>query len=305
MQSKSGPAKLTIYLVLVFAVFMTSWASILIRWCGETPALVISFYRLLWSFVLFGMIASRSARKNLWQLKGLSGRHFMLVLTAGAMLALHFATWIASLKYTTVAQSLVLESTHPVFAVLLSWLWLKEKSSLRTGIAVAITFVGILIIGGHDVTLAPRYFIGDMLALVSALFVTLYLLIARYLRGHIDLSPYLFAVYGSATLVLLFMNLSVGHELIRYRWPVHLLMFLLAMGPTGIGHSLINWAARHIPVYRINLMLLGELILASILAYLIFQEVPARMFFVGAPFIISGIVLALTETSRTDALDHE
>ena len=298
MQSKPSPPKPITYLILIVAVFMTSWASILIRWCGETPALVISFYRLWWSFLLFGTFSLASVRRHFWQLKGLSGSHFVLVFIAGAMLALHFATWIASLQFTTVAQSLVLESTHPVFAVWFSRIWLKEKSSYRTGIAVAVTLVGIFLIGGHDLTFAPGYFIGDMLALISAVFVTFYLLIARYLRGHIDLSPYLLMVYGSATLVLLLLNLSAGHELIRYTWTVHLFMFLLAMGPTGVGHSLINWAARRIQVYKINLMLLGELILASLLAYLFFQEVPAKMFFVGAPFIVFGIVLALTEPSR-------
>ncbi len=290
----SNHSKMSVPLGLFIAVLSFAWASIFVRWCGETPALIIAFYRMFWSTLLFSTWYFVKFRKQK-PLTGLSFRDKKLIFVSGFFLALHFFTWIASLKFTTIAHSLILESTHPVFALLLSPLLLKEKGTLRSGIAVLITFVGILLIGGQDLGFRPQQLIGDILAIVSALFVTLYMFIARAMRQKIELIPYLTYVYAGAALILLIFNLLVSNPLIDYPLKVHFIMLLLALIPTGIGHSLINWAARHTEVYRVNLAILGEPILASVLAYFFFAEVPYGLFWIGASLIVAGIILALTE----------
>ncbi len=297
------------YLGLFIAVLAVSWASIFIRWCEDAPALIIAFYRMLWSSLLFVAWSFRQpgARRSL---AGLSARERGLILAAGFLLALHFAAWIASLKLTTIAHSLTLESTHPVFAVLLSPFLLKEKAGWRSVAAVLFTLAGIIIIGGQDVAIAAgqslqEYFFsgqflegrlyGDLLAVASALFLTLYLFIARYLRSRIDLVFYLALVYGAAALILLLFSLAAGHPLLDYPLRVHIFMLLLALIPTGVGHSLLNWAARRIEAYKVSLAVLGEPVLASIMAYFFFGETPYGWFYAGAGFILAGIVLAMGE----------
>jgi drug/metabolite transporter (DMT)-like permease len=293
---------------LFIAVLAASWASIFIRWCDDTPSLIISFYRMFWSALLFAILFLRQpqeARKS-----ALSHRQRWLVFSAGFLLAMHFITWIASLKLTTIAHSLTLESTHPVFAVLLSPFLLKEKAGWRSIVAVLSTFVGILIIGGQDLFLSgsgslkeqffsgdffAEQFFGDMLAVSSALFLTLYLFIARFLRGNINLVSYLVKVYGAAAGVLLIFNILAGYPLLDYSLKIHFFMLLLALIPTGIGHSLFNWAARRVEAYKVSLASLGEPVLASIMAYFFFREVPYGWFYTGAVFILLGIVLAMGE----------
>lgn len=264
---------------------------------------------MLWSSLLFALLyLPRRAERR--KFTGLSSRQRWLIFAAGFLLALHFVTWIASLKLTTVAHSLTLESTHPVFAVLLSPFLLKEKAGWRSLVAVLFTLVGILVIGGQDLTFSSdasfqeyvisRQFLssplfGDLLAVASALFVTLYLFIARYLRSNIDLVFYLALVYGAAALILLISNLVAGYSLLNYPLRVHLFMLLLALIPTGVGHSLLNWAARRIEAYKVSLTVLGEPVLASIMAYLFFGEAPYGWFYAGAVFIVLGIVLAMLE----------
>lgn len=297
------------YFGLFIAVLAVSWASIFIRWCGDTPSLIISFYRMLWSSLLFALLyLPRKAERR--KFPKLSQRQRWLIFAAGFLLALHFVTWIASLKLTTIAHSLTLASTHPVFAVLLSPLLLKEKAGWRSIAAVLCTFVGILVIGGQDLAFSSdvplqeyvfsQQFLGgqlfgDLLAVASALFVTLYLFIARHLRSHIDLVFYLALVYGAAALILLIFNLAAGYSLVNYPLRVHLFMLLLALIPTGVGHSLLNWAARRIEAYKVSLAVLGEPVLASIMAYFFFSEVPYGWFYAGAVFILLGIVLAMSE----------
>jgi len=281
--------------VVGIAVFVTSWASILIRLCGDTSAIVISFYRLWWASIFLGLISLMRAEGGHKVSFLKLGRRLWLLPVAGLMLALHFVTWIASLQLTTVAQSLVLESTHPVFALFLAPWVLKERITGRALLSVLITLVGVLAIAGVDFRFQPAYLIGDALALSSALFLTFYLFIARSLGHVVGISVYLAIVYGSAAVVLL---IPVGFgtlPLTQYPVAVHLYMLLLAAGPTAIGHSLINWATRFIPVYRINLMMLGELVFASIWAFTLFSEFPGVSFFVGAPFVLTGITLAIGE----------
>ena len=287
---------MSVYTGLFIAVLAVSWASIFVRWCQDTPALVISFYRMFWSsgiLLVYQLKANPAAlRIHRWP-----ERSLRFIGLAGVLLALHFASWIASVQLTTISHSLILESTHPVFAIILSPFLLRERGGWKSVVAAVLTFAGILIIGGQDFHMSDLRFWGDFLALLSALFVTLYIFIARNQREKMDLIPYLIAVYSGAALTLLILILFSGYHLYAYPWFVHGMMFFLALIPTGVGHSLINWAARKIPAYKVNFTILGEPVIASVLAYFIFNEKPYGLFYPGAGFILLGIVLALLDQS--------
>lgn len=283
-----------VYIGLFLAVLAVSWSSIFIRWCGDTSPLIISFYRMFWSALLFGIVVRVRSSASPF-LSPLSWRERWLILLAGILLALHFVTWIFSLQLTTIAHSLVILSSQPVFALVLSPLILKEKGGWRAVFAVIITVIGVLLIGWQDFGFEIEHLWGDLLSLASALFVTLYIFIARYLRGRIELLPYLMMVYGSAALTLMVIGFFGDYPIINYPFKIHFLMLLLALVPTGIGHSLLNWSARRIEVYKVNVASLGELVLASIMAYIFFGEQPFGVFYVGAGMILIGILLAISE----------
>ncbi len=286
------------------AIFALGWASILVRWCGEVPALVISFYRMFWSaLLLLGYL--------LWHRRGAGMNslflppHGIWVLLAGLFLALHFFTWISSVQQTLISHSLVLESTHPIFALLLSPLLLKEKGSFRSVLAAAITLGGILLIGSQDWGSSGSRFTGDVLAVVSALLFTFYIFVARFVRQRLEILPYLVGVYGSAAVFLFWGMILQQQPLVRYSWQVHLFMLLLALIPTIVGHSLLNLAARRMKAYKVNFAVLGEPVLSSILAFLIFGEKPYGWFYPGAVLVLGGIYLAFSEKSRLQPRQEE
>ncbi|RMG65235.1 MAG: DMT family transporter [Calditrichaeota bacterium] len=290
-QGKEKP----VVLVLVLAVLAISWASIFVRWCGAVPASVIAFYRLFWSGFLMGAWALRSARGWPPELEGTGLiRHGGWLLVSGLMLALHFASWIAAVQTTTIAHALVLGSTHPVFTLLIAPHFLKESSRWQPRVAAVLTLAGVVLISGQDFFRAPPRLAGDLLAVVSALFVSIYVQIARRVRHQFSLRPYLFVVYGTAALVLVVVNLGTGTPLVGYPPQAHFWMLMLALIPTGVGHSLINWAARHLEAHKVNFAILGEPVIASLLAYWLFAEQPAGWFFPGAALILGGIALALS-----------
>jgi drug/metabolite transporter (DMT)-like permease len=296
MQNESFSYNGRTYLGLLGAVLAVAFAAIFVRWCGDTPAIIIAFYRMFWATGLFGLAV--------WRQKApfptLSPRQLKQIFFAGLMLALHFITWIGSLQFTSVAHALMLGSTGPIFALLLAPFFLREIIEKRAVIAVFFATAGVGIIATQDwqagSTLNP--FIGDMLAVSSAVFVTLYFLTGRKMRHDLPLTPYLFLVYGSAGVVLLLISLVAGYPLLDYPGETHFFMFLLALVPTGVGHSLFNWAARRVEVYKVNLAVIGEPLLATILAYLIFHEVPGRAFYLGAALVIAGIFVALWPKSQ-------
>ncbi len=251
-----------------------------------------------WSFLFFLVLALREPTAIPEGFQRLSTRQRLLVLLAGVFLALHFAGWIAALQLTVVAHSVMLAATHPVFAIILSPFLLKERGGWQSLLALVLSLGGIALIVGQDLLVGTTHLYGDMLALSAALFITLYLFIARYLRGAIDLIPYLTIVYGSAALTLLILVLWNGQSLTGYSNQVYIMMFLLAAIPTGIGHSLLNWASRRMAVHKVNLAAQGETIFAALLAFLIFAEKPYGWFYYGALLVLGGIFLAMSERDQ-------
>ena len=283
---------------LIIAVLAISWASILIRWCGDTSPVVISFYRMFWSALIF-LIYQGIRNPSKLNFRKLPGKNIGIMVLAGAFLAAHFVTWISGVQLTKISHAVLLGSTHPVFALMMSPFFLREKGSWRTVLAALLTLTGIGLIAGQDWGFGSTEMTGDFLAVFSALFVTFYIFIARHQRREVDLIPYLIAVYASAAFFLLLTIFAQGLSLWHYSWQVHLMMFLLAVIPTGIGHSLINWAARRIEAYKVNFSILGEPLFASLLAYFLFGEKPYGLFYIGAVFVVMGIVFSFTERKET------
>ncbi len=274
-----------INLRLILAVFIVSWGSILVRWIGDVHPLVISFYRLFFSaIVLFPLVLIKSSYQRI------ASRHqFLLLALAGFLLALHFASWISSLQLTTVGRSIFLESTHPVFAVLLSILVLKEKAPRSFTLPLILGLLGMYLTVHADIGGLQAALTGDALAVFSAFCMAAYLIVARKTRSEIPLLFYLLIVYSLAAFFLFIVILFYKIQFIGFSGNTWLLLGLLALGPNLFGHSLLNWASRRMPVYRVNMALLSESVLATLMAVLFLNEIPDFIFILGAILIILSI----------------
>jgi drug/metabolite transporter (DMT)-like permease len=223
----------------------------------------------------------------------------LLSLGAGALLAIHFATWISSLEFISVASSVVLVQTSPLFVALLSALLIREKVSRSVALGLAIALAGSLVVGISDacVNLACADILhgdalkGDALALAGGISGAGYIVIGRNLRSKVSLISYVGVVYGTAAVVLLAFMLLAGQSPFGLAPIAYLWMILLAIFPQLIAHSTYNWALRFVPATVVAVTLLGEPIAAAILARVLLDEVPplARLF--GAALTLAGIVL--------------
>jgi drug/metabolite transporter (DMT)-like permease len=290
---------------LFTAILAVSTASIFIRFAQtDAPSLVIAALRLAFASLALAPVALTRHRA---ELRTLTRREVLLGLLSGLFLAIHFATWISSLEYTTVASSVVFVSTGPLWVALLSPFVLKEPLTRRVLIGTSLALVGGIVIGLSDAcswnngivcpsfsqVLHGRMLFGNFLALAGAWMVAGYLMIGRKLRVKMSLVPYIFLVYGMATVCLLIIVLAARESLFGYQWLTYIWILLLALLPQLIGHSSYNWALAYLPAAFVAVMTLGEPIGSSVLAYFILKETPTLAVIAGGILILLGIYFTL------------
>lgn len=277
--------------VLVVAVGAMAFAGPLVRY-ATAPALAISAWRLLFSVAfLAGILLARGGFRAQFRL---SARQWGAGLAAGVLLAGHFWAWIASLGLTTVASSVVLVNTQPLFVGVFSLWFLKEPPSPRQWLGIWVAVVGAGVIGWGDWALGGKALVGDALALGAALMAAGYYAIGRSLRPTMDLWAYAGLVYGVAALALTgAVAASPAVSLAGYPRGDWLVFLALALGPMMLGHTGMNYALRYLPAYVANLAALGEPVGATFLAWILpgIGEAPSWNTMLGGGLVLSGIAL--------------
>jgi drug/metabolite transporter (DMT)-like permease len=286
------------YLILALGVVCVAFAAIFIR-LAEAPSIVIATYRLGIASLILAPIALTRARNELFRL---SRREIILAGCSGVFLALHFALWIASLRYTTVTSSVVLVTISPVFVAVVSYFLFREKITRRILIGIAVSIIGAIIIGFNNWQLGGASVKGSILALLGAMAVAGYLLIGRKLRQKMGLLSYIFLTYSSAAVILLVWSLIVGGSLTGYSGKTYLMFVLLALVPQLLGHSSFNWSLRFVPATMVTIAVLGEPVGATILAFAILKEVPSIIEIIGGILILGGIALAFSKSIKDKKL---
>lgn len=209
----------------------------------------------------------------------------------GVILSVHFATWITSLSYTTVASSVIFVHVDPIFVALVSHFVLGEKVNRRVTLGICVAFLGASIIAFGDLGLGGGNLVGDALSIIGAIALGLYILAGRRLRQRLDLTTYVTPVYAVSAAVLAIGSVILGTPLIGYDSRVILMFFTLALVPMIFGHTLYNWALRWISAPVISISLLGEPVGASLLAFLILGESPTFITLLGGAVTLAGILV--------------
>ncbi|HKC44203.1 MAG TPA: DMT family transporter [Burkholderiales bacterium] len=292
---KAAPSSGRVFAVLAAGVLVISTASILIRWlqADGVPSLSIAAWRLGLAALLLAplvLIRHRAA------LARLAPRDWLLAAAAGAFLAAHFATWIRSLEYTSVASSVALVTTNPMWIGIASWVVFRERLSAVMLFAIALAIAGSAVIfladGGRGGPQGSAPALGNALAIVGSLAICGYLLIGRGLRRSIALVPYVGVVYAAAAVCLVVVALAAGAPLGGFARESWLMLLALAIGPQLLGHSSFNWALKYLSATLIALAILGEPIGSTILAWGLLGEQVGPVQIAGMALLLVGIFLA-------------
>src|SRR5438552_9984301 len=287
-------------LVLIVAVLATTYAGPIVRF-ATAPALAIAFWRLALVLPVTGALAvwdgsgERGAVPSA-RSEGTAPRSLLpLTLLSGLLLAIHFWSWIASLRFTTVASSVVLVSLKPVFAWALAAAWLREQPTRPEAWGIALAVSGASLIGLADARLSLGALGGDGLALLGAVTGAGYYVIGRRVRQTVGVWRYATGVYAVAAAALALLAVPAAVPLVGFAGRDWAVFGAMAAGPMLIGHTGMNYALRHFRATTVNVAALGEPVGATLLAWLIpaIHEPPRATAVVGGAMVLLGIALSL------------
>ena len=290
--SAPSPSRLT--LVMSIGLVAVSLSAIFIR-LADAPGVVVAAYRMLLASLVLLPWTIRALRKT-----PLTRKNAGYAVAAGLLLGLHFATWISSLSYTTVAASTSLGTTTPVWVALSSWVFLGlvPPFSAMLGMLVAVLGGALIGFGGAVGAASSAPVLGNVLALVGAVAAAAYLLLGRSAqRRGLSLQAYIGVAYGVAALSLSPLPFFLGYSYTGYSAESYLWILLLALIPQLIGHTSYNYAVKHMDPTVVATVILLEPIGASFLALLLFTEVPPLLTLLGALTLLAGVAIT-TRNSR-------
>jgi len=275
-------------IMIVIGVIGISLSSIFVKY-SAAPSPVTAAFRLLWTVVLMTptVLVKHSIRA---EIRGMGRRRLGLSILSGVFLALHFWTWFESLMHTSVASSTTIVCTEVIWVSLGYWLFMRGRLSIKAVIAIGVTLIGSVMIAFSDSMAGGNHLYGDMLALIAAVTVAIYVLLGKSVRSSVSTTAYTYVVYISCAAVLLAVCLAQGHALFAYGISAVIVGLLLAVFSTILGHSIFSWCLKYFSPSFVSASKLCEPVVASVLSALLFAEMPMPLQIAGGILIIGGVL---------------
>jgi drug/metabolite transporter (DMT)-like permease len=286
------------YIALVVGALAVSTGAIFVRYAQqEAASLTIAAYRMGIAFIV---VLIPTLIRHRREFQSLTYRDLGLAATSGLFLAVHFATWVYSLELTSVAISVVMVNTAPLWVGLLTPLLTRERLALATILGIAMSVIGAVAIGWglEGDGESSHNLLGGVLATIGAVGLAVYLLIGRNLRRRHSLGVYVTVCYGAAAGYLFLAAIGTGQQITRFSPSTWLYLIALALVSQILGHTTNNWALRFFSASMIAVALLGEPIFSTLLAYFLFAETLTPVQIGGAALILVGIYLAARAEGR-------
>ena len=277
------------------AILAISTSAILINW-SRAPAVIQAFYRVLFTTLLLAPLA---VRRHADSFRSFSPGSYLRLAVPGVFLAVHFALWFESLDWTSVAASVTLVQSQPLFVAAGATLLLDERFSRRMLAGAVVALVGTVILSVGDLlgssVLGTRPLYGNALALVSAVALAVYVLAGRSFRQRLPVVPYVTVVYAVCAVVLFVVAVVNGLPLTAYPPREWLLFVGIAAGPGILGHTVLNWSLGHLESGVVSVTLLAEPVGSALLAFLLLNEIVGPTTAVGGAVVLAGIYVAASD----------
>lgn len=284
-------------LIIILGVLGASFSAVLVRF-SDAPSTVLVVYRMLWSVLLLSPMIVWKHREEFKQTKL---NNILLCVVSGLFLGIHFTCYFQSLRYTSIASSVVLVDTEVFFVALGGVLFLKEKLTPENWLGIVITFAGSVIVAMGD--RGGGQLLGDLIALAGAMCSAVYTLIGRRVRGNMSTTVYTWIVYFFAGLVALLTSLCGGLEVVHIGMKNVLVALGLAVMCTLLGHSIFSWGLKYEKASFISTAKLLEPIFASVLGILLFWEIPSVTSVAGGAIVICGMILCIKSSFAHETIN--
>lgn len=270
--------------LLLISILAVAISSILIK-SSDTPPSVAGMYRL---YITVLIMLPFVPWKNMKAIQ-LSSREWTIVVTAGISLGLHFLFWMQSLSYTSVASSMVILALQPFFVMVGSYFLFKERVTLKICLCMAGAVLGSVIIAWGDIGVSRQALIGDGLSLLGTVSISLYMLAGQKVSNKIPANLYSVIVFLLGGTVMLIYSITNSYSLTAYNSSDWLYFLLLAIIPTIFGHFVFNLLLKHVGATTVSVGVIGEPVLAIILAYTFLGEIIGPSQVIGGLFTLVGM----------------
>ena len=281
-----------IYTVLLVGLLAISTSPVIARLLPLVPAAVISFWRMAAASTMLWCYSSIRPQESL------APKNIRLVLAAGFLLAMHFVFWFGALKLTSIANTTILGIVAPAFTLLFERLWYNHKLSGITITALLIILVGVIIVQGDDLGSMDSAGLGNIMAILSAVFLGSVFLIGSKVRKTTSVITSTRTVYAVSAIVLLVSSLVLDNPLMGYTINNYFWLFMLGLIPTLIGHTAFSYSVKFVSPTVIAAFPLGEPIIASYLAWLLFAERVSFYVVGGGLIIFIGLIILIKKQSE-------
>jgi drug/metabolite transporter (DMT)-like permease len=292
--------RLRLMLILFIGVMSMASASIVIRFAQAqgAPSLVIAAYRLGTAALVVSIPA---LYQQAWRdYVTLSGHELGVLVISSVLLGVHFSAWITSLAYSSVATSVVLVTTTPLWIGLAAPILLDERISPLAWMGMLGAMAGGSLMAVSDLSQGEgdSAILGSLLSLLAAIAMAGHLIIGRGVRNRLRFISYLWFVYSGAAAFLLALAIGSRHPVTGYSLPTTGLMVFLGLVPQLVGHTAANYAVRQLPAAIVSIATLGEPVSATILAAIFLKEQPQHLQMVGGVIALGGILIATLPSRR-------
>jgi drug/metabolite transporter (DMT)-like permease len=258
------------------------------------PALAIAFWR---NALAAGVLLPFAVIRDRAELRALTGSEWRLIAGAGALLALHFATWVPSLRFTSVASATAIVATQPVWAAL----WARSRgATIGRGawIGIGLAVLAVALVAGIDVQLSGRALLGDGMALIGGVFAAGYVTAGAAVRRTVGTTAYTLVCYTTTSTLLVVVRLVGRQGLNGYSRDDWLRIVAITVGAQLLGHSVFNLVLKSTSATVVSLSILFEVPGATIIAAIFLhqrvrpEQVPA------VALLLIGLALVIRSGTR-------
>jgi drug/metabolite transporter (DMT)-like permease len=292
------PARRPELALLGLGVVAVSTAAPLIRE-ADAPALAIAAWRNLFAVPVLVVVVLAAHRSSVART---TPRERQLTTVSGLLLGAHFATWVPSLELTTVASSVALVCSQPVWSAVIARLRGRQVSQREwTGIALALA--GVLLLTGVDLSVSVRALAGDLLALVGGALAAAYVAVGAEVRQGVANPVYTLGCYGVAGALLGVLALGGGQTMAGFDGHTWVVLLALTAGPQLLGHSVFNRVLPVLGATVVSVAILLEVLGSALLAWVAFGEVPQPAAVPAAVLLLAGLVVVVTDRTVEEEVD--
>ncbi|MBD3421020.1 MAG: EamA family transporter [Chitinivibrionales bacterium] len=280
------------YLLLLFGVYMCSTAVILIKVSAVHPFVLAASRQLIAAAMLTPLCVGELRSSPDISVAKLIKAAWL----PGILLGLHFMSWIVAARMTLAANASLIVNMVPVVMPFIMIVLVEERLNAGEVVGTILATAGILALGVADFHISRQTFLGDALAFGSMLMFACYLGLARRSRKNLSLWVYVVPVYWAGGLFCL--PFALMHIEMSYTMAEIMIILGLAVLPTVLGHSILNYSMQKMRGQIVSILNLGQFIFAGIMGYFLLHEIPQPVFYAASLCIVCGAFTAIRFAPR-------